>query len=89
MSNRVAITTIDNPFNPFNQFVDWFMFDALKGYNSCGLLARIAKTSDSLTDSENDRVVEEAIDEIIKYDFQNIYKKVRERDFKQKTTQTA
>lgn len=87
-SNRVALTTFDNPFNPFNQFVDWFLFDVEKGYNSCGLLGRIAKTSDSLSDSENDRVVEEAIDEIIKYDFRNIYKKVYENEPKQATTST-
>ena len=85
-SSRVALTTFDNPFNPFNQFVDWFLFDVEKGYNSCGLLGRIAKTSDSLTDEENDRVVEEAIDEIIKYDFQNVYKKVKETDLNKKTT---
>lgn len=73
---NVALTTIDNPFNPFDDFVNWFMFDINHGYDSCSYLARIARTSNDLTDEENDREVERAIDEIIKYDFMNIYKKI-------------
>lgn len=73
---RCALTTIDNPYNPFEQFVPWFLFDEEKGYHTCGYLGRIARTSDQLTDDENDLEIERAIDEIIKYDFMNIYKKV-------------
>lgn len=40
-------------------------------------LARIARTSDALSDEENNEEVERAIDEIIKYDFRNVYKKVK------------
>ena len=71
-----ALTTIDNPFDPFDQFDSWINFDMEKGYNSCAYLARIAFTSDSLSDAENMQEVERAIDEIIRYDFMNIYKKV-------------
>ena len=71
------LTTIDNPFDPFEQFSEWFLFDVVKGYNSCGYLARVARTSDQLTDRENAEEIERAIDEIIKYDFMNIYKKVK------------
>ena len=39
-------------------------------------LGRIARTSDQLSDEENNKEVERAIDEIIRYDFQNIYRKV-------------
>lgn len=77
MSSSCAITTYDNPYDPFEQFTDWFLFDVEKGYNSCGYLARIAKTSDQFTDEENNKEIERAIDEIIKLDFMNIYKKVR------------
>ena len=76
MANTCAITTFDNPYNPFTQFERWFLFDTEKGYNSCGYLGRIARTSDELTDEENDEAIEQAIDEIIKYDFRNIYKKI-------------
>lgn len=77
MANEVMLTTFDNPFDPFEQFDSWFLFDVEKGYNSCAYLARIARTSDQLSDVENEIEVERAIDEIIKYDFMNIYKKVK------------
>ena len=73
---RCALTTIDNPYDPFEQFDLWYRFDLDKGYDSCGYLARIARTSDQLTDEENEREIERAIDEIIKYDFMGVYRKV-------------
>lgn len=73
---KCALTTIDNPFNPFTEFDSWYQYDTDMGYNSCGYLDRIARTSDQLSETENDAEIERAIDEIIKYDFQNIYKKV-------------
>lgn len=77
MSNCM-LSTIDNPFNPFNQFDSWYQFDLDKGYDSCSYLARIALTSDQLSDEENSREIERAIDEIVKYDPLNIYVKVKE-----------
>lgn len=77
MMNESRLTTIDNPYDPFEQFSSWYMFDIEKGYNSCAYLGRIANTSDQLSEEENYLEVERAIDEIIKYDFMNIYKKVR------------
>ena len=71
------LTTIDNPYNPFDEFDKWFLYDVEKGYNSCGYLARIARTSEQFSDLENDEEIERAIDEIIKYDFRNIYVKVQ------------
>lgn len=76
MSNECMLTTLDNPYDPFEQFTSWFLFDVEKGYNTCSRLARIAKISDQLSQKENDEEIERAIDEIIKYDFMNIYKKV-------------
>lgn len=73
---KVSLTTFDNPFDPFDQFDDWLRFDLDKGYNTCDYLGRIARTSDQLSDEENDAEIERAIDEIVKYDFMNIYKKV-------------
>lgn len=76
MTNECRLTTIDNPFNPFTEFKQWFLFDVEKGYNTSAYLDRIARTSPELSDSENNDEIERAIDEIIKYDFMNIYKKV-------------
>lgn len=77
MSKESMLTTIDNPFDPFEQFDSWLQFDKEKGYNSCERLARIAKFSDDMTENEIEEENERAIDEIIKYDFLNIYKKVQ------------
>ena len=42
-NNECMLTTFDNPFNPFEQFVQWRLFDIEKGYYTCEYLARIAK----------------------------------------------
>ncbi len=83
---RFALTTFDNPYDPFEQFTQWFMFDEEKGYHTTAYLGRIARTSDQFSDEENNDEVERAIDEIIRYDFQNIYRKVSKKanDEKQK-----
>ena len=76
MGNACMISTVDNPYDPFEQTDLWLGFDIEKGYNSCAYLARIAHTSDELSDDENSNEIERAIDEIVKYDFMNLYKKV-------------
>jgi hypothetical protein len=71
------LSTIDNPFNPFEQFELWFMFDTEKGYNSCSRLARVAKIEDDFTPIEAEIENERAIDSIIENDFTGTYIKVR------------
>ena len=78
MGKIVALTTSDNPYNPFDNFDKWFMFDNDKGYHSCSYLARVARTSDALTPKENEQALETAIDDIIRLDPMNIYRKVTE-----------
>ena len=82
MSNVCMLTTVDNPFDPFEQFTSWFMFDVEKGYNSCSYLDRIAKFSDDMSQAEIDAETERAIDEIIITNPLGIYKKVRKNDKK-------
>jgi hypothetical protein len=73
------LTTIDNPYDPFEEFDKWYRFDTDKGYNSCSYLDRVSATSDQMSEEENDQEIERAINEIIKYDFMNIYKKVKQK----------
>ena len=80
MANDCKLTTIDNPFDPFEQFDSWLMFDKEKGYNSCERLARIAEVTDDMTQKEVDAENERAIDEIIKHDILNVYQKVTRQD---------
>ena len=76
-TNECMLTTIDNPFDPFEQFTSWFMFDIEKGYNSCSYLARIANVTEEMTQKEENEEIERAIDEIIFLNPLGIYKKVR------------
>lgn len=70
MARKVALSTIDNPYNPIDNKEDWYRFDMLQGHNSSGLLARFAKVSDSLSDEEYNEEIERAIDEIVENDFE-------------------
>lgn len=81
MEKNYMLTTFDNPFNPFEQFDSWFLFDVEKGYNTCSRLDRIAKTSDTMSEKEKEEAMNEAIDEIIKYDPLHIYRRVLPEDF--------
>lgn len=65
---KCALSTYDNPYDPFTQFSDWYRYDMDKGYNSCGYLDRIAHTSDQLSEEENDAEIERAILQIIKFE---------------------
>lgn len=73
-----AITTIDNPYDPFTEFKQWYMFDVENGYDTCAYLARLTNdSSDKFTDEENFQFDEMMIDRIIEVDPFNIYKKVQ------------
>lgn len=73
---RVYLTTKDNPYDPETEFALWYLFDKQNNYDSCDYLARIARTSEQLSDEENEAEIENAIDEIIKLDFRKVYKKL-------------
>lgn len=87
MAKLVALTTVDNPYNPFDDFEKWFMFDNIKGYGTCSYLARIARTSDALTPQENEQILETAIDEIIRLDALNMYRKETKEASNQETAE--
>lgn len=70
------LTTIDNPYNPFDQFDEWYNYDVRHGYNSCSYLARLARTSPELTDELNEMFIEDAIDRIVEINAIGLWKKV-------------
>ena len=78
MENNYMLTTIDNPFDPFEQFDSWFLFDVEKGYNTCSRLDRIAKTSDSMSEKEKEEELREL--KCIKYLIKNSYKLIERED---------
>ena len=76
MESKCALTTIDNPFDPFDQFDSWFAFDIEKGYYTCSRIARLANLSDEMSEVEKNNEIEKAIDKLIEIDVLDIYKKV-------------
>ena len=72
---RVALTTIDNPFDPFTEFSDWLDEDNRLGYSTPSLVGRFSVLY-GLDGDENDiERYEEILDEIIRYDILNVYVK--------------
>ena len=76
MSRQVNITTFDNPFDPFDDFTSWLMFDTEKGYYTSSKIARLTNLRDDMTDKEESEEVERAIDRLIEIDPLDIYKKL-------------
>lgn len=76
---EAMITTEDNPFDPFDDFNQWYLYDEEKGYHTCAYLGRIVRISDEMSDEEVLAEIERAIDEIIRNDIFAIYRKVKRR----------
>lgn len=76
MENEYMLTTIDNPFNPFDQFIPWFMFDIEKGYYTCSKIARLVTIAEDMSQKEIDVAMDNAIDRLIEIDPLHIYIRV-------------
>lgn len=70
------ITTIDNPFDPFDAPDDWQAWDLRAGYNTISFLCRVMVSSDELSDADQRLAFEQAIDEIVKENVNGMYIKV-------------
>lgn len=67
MENKITyITTVDNPWNPFTNWDEWYRYDIGQGYNTCQRLDRLAPTSDVLPDSINQETIMEAMTQMVK-----------------------
>lgn len=83
--NECMLTTIDNPFDPFEDFTKWYLYDIERGYNTCALIGRVGLllglTDEGLSYDEQNKQNEYVFDNII----DNIgkpYKKVyQENDY--------
>ena len=75
-SEEMMLTTVDNPYDPFDEWDSWLAFDEQNGYFTCGLLDRMALTSNSLSDEENVLAINHAINDILDL-FPTLYKVVK------------
>jgi hypothetical protein len=76
MAEEFMLTTIDNPYDPFTQYDDWFAWDFRSGYHTPGALARQVQTSDELSEADQMDAINQAIDEIVEINYNGVYKKV-------------
>ena len=67
------LTTIDNPYDPFEHFDDWYNYDTEMNYNTCSYLDRVSTTSDELSDEDNDEIILQAMREIVKYNVSGVH----------------
>ena len=51
------LTTVDNPYDPFTQYDDWYTWDERNGYHTTGLLARVVITSHELSEADQDLAI--------------------------------
>ena len=79
MDKGYMLTTLDNPFDPFDDFTSWYMFDCEKGHNTSSRLARVANIDSEMSQKEVDDEMDRAMDLIVKYDLEDKYIKVHEK----------
>jgi hypothetical protein len=70
------LTTVDNPYDPFTQFDEWLVFDTQAGYNTPGMLDRIAKVSNDISEPDQALAIQNAIDEIVSENVNGMWRKV-------------
>ncbi len=73
---KSMLTTTDNPYDPFDNYDEWWAYDFRVGHHTPGYLARIAVVSDELSEADQSRAIELAIDEIVSENINGLYKKV-------------
>lgn len=81
MDIEYMLTTLDNPYNPFTQYDDWFSYDTSHGYYTCAYLARITKSSNELSEADEALAIDAAMNEILKFNVLGNYIKV-DKDLK-------
>ena len=70
------LSTVDNPYNPFDEFDKWLVYDISKGHNCCGIVDRITTTSRDFSDAMQTSDISEAIERFVSADPFDLYIKV-------------
>lgn len=75
-TREVMLSTVDNPYDPFTQWDEWYAYDEGKGYHSCSLLGRVTRATSDLGEAEEELAIVQAIDEIVRENVSGIHRKV-------------
>lgn len=65
MAKEQLLTTVDNPYNPFTEWNEWYAFDQRNGYHTPGLLAKLVVTSDALSEADQEDAIDTAMAVIV------------------------
>lgn len=77
----VMLSLVSNPYDPFDQYDSWLLFDHHEGFDTAGLLARVVSTSDALSEPDQELAVEQAVDSIMNNpSFAGLYRKVERKE---------
>ena len=74
------VTTMDNPWDFFTHFDEWYAFDKAMGYNTPEYVARIAMCSTDMSQAEYEDAVEAAVDDICRLNITGNYRKVVKKE---------
>lgn len=84
MSNKTSymLTTVDNPYSPIEDFDAWYAQDLQLAMlndrpTTFGLIDRLTGSSDYLSEDEREFMIQQAIDDIIANDKENIYLRIK------------
>ena len=72
------VTTIDNPWKPFLHYHEWLSYDISHGYNTDQWVYIMTRTSNDLTNEEQQEQVDVGIDRLLELDPYGIFVKVYE-----------
>lgn len=79
MENRFMLTTLDNPFDPFEDFTAWFKFDLEKDHQTSSRIARLAQIDPEMSQKEVDEEQARVMEFIFNHDLEGKYIKVFEK----------
>jgi hypothetical protein len=65
-AKALLLSTSDNPYNPFTNYVDWRNYDQRQGYCCEEFLARMAQTDIDMPESLYQQFSNDAVREIIR-----------------------
>ena len=73
---KVAVTTIDNPYDPIDDFDRWYAFDRSKDYRTCERLAILCQSFDDMSDLDEQQAVEAGVNRLVELNPIGLYRKV-------------
>lgn len=79
METRFMLTTLDNPFDPFEDFTAWYKFDLEKDHQTSSRIARLAQLDPEMSQKEMDEEQMRAMEFIFDHDLEGKYVKVWEK----------